>query len=299
MVIQAEGNRFFVLSPTSYSTESNVDVLSRKGPGGSTIERVLTWAPVGKDVVAFASVRTPKGEDDDVSNDGWSSGIVRFSLDAKRGKNSGFQFVGSKDLPINNTSRVYHRLGFSYIAALGNSAYVLLMENGAFGLWKNEEGNKLEPMEALNDENKWLPLSESLSTLASFRANEDSVSVMKAVEEASMPIGLYASIHEGEGFLYLLSRRPKDGKTQWLLSKIDPKQDQVVSTVVIRSRANHLFAIPGSQEGNWTFVEKGPLLGLKEQKVYGILTIPTTSMLKAFDRAAEKRDGGGLLDICK
>lgn len=282
LVVEVEPNVFFILD-RSYRFVRRVDPLAFPSRNG-TVDKVYTWGVAGADVVAFADLKDPSGQ--------WPSGIVRFSLDSEQ-SNRGIEFHEFGDI-----SRKFHRLGYSYVTAIGNTAYIVLMENG-FSLWRYEKGRGLEEMEVLR---ALYPLSEPAPALPSFRSRTDYVLLMRELEEISMPTGIYS--WRGSPYLYLLSRRPhpsRNGGTQWRLSQIDPNynngQGRIVGTVEIPSRANHLFAVPGPE--NWAFVEKGPVLGLTEQDVQSVLTISSPSLLRAFSRAAERLGGQSLVNACQ
>jgi hypothetical protein len=269
LVVQAEANRFFLLN-RAYGFQRSVDVVSRAAEDKSTIEKIFTWAPTKTDIIAFAEVKTPaqvgQGEQ-------WSSGVVRFPLDGR--PQGGFRFLAN--LSINDVSRKFHKLGYSFSAALGETGYIILMGDG-FRLYKSEKGQaELQEMKALGT---LFPPAKGVPILPAFVHPEDYPLLMKEVEKASMPAGLYG----WRGFLYVLSRQPQSGGTQWRLSKIDPVQDRILGTVILPSRANHLFAVPGSQ---WTFVEKGPALGQRDQQVRGTISLSSKAVDEAFSRATK------------
>jgi hypothetical protein len=245
---------------------------------GSTIEKVFDWALAGKDIVGFAEVKAP--------GDRWYAGPVRFSTEAT----SGFKLL--HNLPMDGASRQYHKLGYNYIANLGDTAYYLLMGNGIH-LWRHENGK--DPQD-LWDLEKSFPLWKSSPLLPSFVNPQDFREVMDKVEESSMPTGLYGWMDpvSKQKALYLVSRQRQNNETQWLLSKINPINGRVLGTSRINSTANHLFAVPGASR--WAMVEKGAVLGLQqEQEVKGIYTIPAEKVR----RSLEQRAGKGLLDICQ
>jgi hypothetical protein len=283
LVVQAEANRFLTLDP-EYAAEGNMNTLLKAGPNGSTIEKVFTWAPAKGDIVAFADVKAP--------GDRWGAGVVRFSTDLEA-TSHGFQLLN--DLSPQDASRKFHRLGFSYIAALGDTAYYLLMDNG-FHLWKSDPGKDAEDMKDLTES---FPSWKSSPQLPSYVMPEDFTSVMETIEGSAFPTGLYGwrDPVSGERSLYLLSRQPQNGVVQWLLSRIDPASGDVTGTVLIQSHANHLFAIPGPVM--WAFVEKGPALGLTEQEVGDILTIPAERVRSSLERSARGNGKQVPVDICK
>jgi hypothetical protein len=235
VVLQVGSSGFMNLGP-GLSFQGAVDAGERgRAADGATIQKLLTWAPAGHDILGVAEVEAPRGR--------WSTGVVRFSTHDSRE----LQFLA--DLSIRSPSREFHRLGYHYTDAIGATGYVLLMEDG-FRLYRSAPGSDgLVEMKALG--------SWDVPELPSFTQPEDYAAVMGVVEESTMPAGLYAWGRD----LYLLSRRPVGGSTEWRLSRIDPVRDRIAETTILPSRAHHLFAIPGKDK--WAFVEKGVARGLR------------------------------------
>jgi hypothetical protein len=285
MVVQADADRFLVVD-RGYAAVDNVSahlLAAQVGPGstlekGSTIEKVYTWAPAGTDIVAFADVKAP--------GERWATGIIRLSPDK-----GSFEFLNN--LPMDDVSRKYHRLGYGYITSLGDTAFYLLMGNGTH-LWRHEKGK--EP-EDLGDLERAFPLWKKFPLLLSYVDPRDFETIMGTVEKSAMPTGLYGwkDPTSGQEALYLVSRQFQNGKTEWLLTQIS-KSGRVGGTVFIRSDANHLFAIPGPSQ--WAIVEKGPATGLQQQTVESIYTIPAEKVKGSFERLAGQGSRGSL-DICQ
>jgi hypothetical protein len=277
VVVQLEGNRFIELD-RNYRFLRSVDALSLVGPNGATLEKIYDWSLAGRDIVAFADVKTPNK-----LGDRWSCGIVRFHLE----QSSRFKFL--KSLSTDDVSRKFHRMGYAYLAAIGGTAYVILMEPSVH-LLKNEEAQgNLKELVSLSADSNWL---RKVSVLPNFIQPGDYAPLMRAVEDSTLPAGIYS----WEGDLYLLSRSPLGVGTKWLLSKIDPVKEQILGTVEIPSHANHLFVVPGPQY--WAFVEKGPALGLKDQAVQGVLTIKSKDMATAFS-VRSQHGNAGLAGMCQ
>ena len=284
LVVQADASRFLLMDG-GYAKRGDVlaSLLAAQDGSGSTIDKIYTLALAGQDIVAFADVKTPGV----AGVDRWSTGIVRLYP----GKGS---FEVLHNLPRDDVSRKYHRLGYAYIAGLGDTAFYLLMGNGTH-LWRHEQGK--EP-EDLGDLERFFPLWKKSPALPSYVSAQDFVSVMETAEESSMPTGLYGwkDPASGQEALYLVSRQVQNGKTQWLLTKLLPKNGRSAGTVLIRSDANHLFAVPGPSQ--WAIVEKGPAVALQEQEVKNVFILPAEKVRRSFDRPAAQ-GGKGLSDICQ
>jgi hypothetical protein len=227
------------------------------------------WEPVGqRDIMGFGDVHGAKPDD----RRNWYSAFLRFPLDDP----SAFRVLRPLGLDDDETNLL--RLGFPYIAAIGDTGYILSMGN-KMALLKNEvNSDKLESLSALPPGLDYLP--SKLST--QFESWKDYVSTMAGVEKAKLPVGLYA----WNGSLYILSRAPDGKGTRWTLSSIDPVLDQYTGSVDLPIHANHVLVIPGPQA--WAFVEKGPVLGKGLQEVSRVLFVPTKRL-----QAPLSRNGAG------
>lgn len=279
LAMQVDADRFLVMD-RGYATLRNVNArqLPARDGSGAAIDKIFDWTLAGSDIVGFADVKAP--------GDRWFSGPVRFSMDAP----NDFQVLNN--LATDDTSRLYHKLANPYTASLGDTAYYLLMGNGIH-LWKHAKGG--EPVDLGDLEATFPAWTASSHSLPSFVNPQDASGLMQAVERSSMPTGLYAWVdpESNQKALYLASRQWQEAKTDWLLTKLDPKDGHVLGTTRIGSKANHLFFVPGADQ--WAVVEKGPLLGLREQEVKSIYTIPAAKVVKAFQHPKRTE----VLDICQ
>jgi len=289
LIVQADASQFFLFDSAD-RYERRFDISSR-AQDGSVIDRIYTWALTGKSLVALADIQTRRGQ-----GESWMTSLVRFPLDATA-SSSGFQTLPGSDLtpghaPLDQ-SRKFHRLGFSYIAGREDNeeAYILLMED-SFRLFRTskEQGKLTELPGALEP---LFPSTKPAPALPTYVRPEDFPLVMREVEKVAMPVGLYSWKKD----LYLLSRQPQGNSTQWLLSRIDLGRGRIVGTVLIPSRANHLFAVPGAEQ--WVFVEKGPALGLRDQKVRSTLSLSSRVLEAAFSRAVRLKGSQPSVDVCQ
>ncbi len=219
------------------------------------IDKISSWTPVGngKEIVAFADIQELTGRK------GWSNAFVRFPLDNPA------HFRPIQD-PHRDPSPIFYRLGYPYLTAVGDTAYILLLDSGV-GLYRNRKrSDLLEPVHSLER----LALASQLTPmLPSFGQKQDFAAVMRAVERSSMPAGLYA----WEGDLYVLWRARKGGATEWTLHRVDAESEQLVSSVTLPTLANHLTVVPGSSQ--WAFIEKGPVRAHRDQDVNSVLFVPS------------------------
>lgn len=225
---------------------------SQTGQAAGVIDKLYLWAPVNMDLLSYAAIQE--------GPESYWEGFVRFPA----ANPSQFQKLDARN---RDASRIYYRLGNPLVSSLGDTAYVLFLDGGSPGLYLNRKGSsELEPMDALDE----LYGSKSAPVLPSFVRPEDFPAVMRAVERSSMPVGLYG----WSGSLYVLSRSPGKGGTNWVMAKVDPVQDRIVASFRIPTHANHLTVIPGPKE--WAFLEKGPVRGHKDQDVNSVLFVPTS-----------------------
>lgn len=228
-----------------------------------SLDKLYLWAPVNTDLLTYASIKNVSSN----GTESWWEGFVRFPVQDPR------QF---RPLVARNreASRIFYRLGHPLISSLGDTGYVLLLDSRSPDLYRNPKGSdQLEPMNSLDllykDEKRATPL------LPSFMRPEDFPAVMRAVERSSMPVGLYGW---GDS-LYTLFRSPSGGGTKWVMAKIDPKAEGIVSLFDIPTWANHLTVVPGPKE--WAFIEKGPVRGHKDQDINSVLFVATSRIQTA------------------
>jgi hypothetical protein len=222
-----------------------------------SIGALWQWEPVGKkDIVAFTDVFRGTNRND-LSN--WGTAFVRFPLDNPKALTilSLGPLTGSKD-------KGAFRSGYTYMASLGDTAYILSMGKQRVALYKNEAGSS-----RLDDLSDLLPPSLGNPSLLDWRTGQGYVDLMKGIEEQSMPVGLYG----WNNSLYLLYRSPKDEGTRWELYNIDPARKNSTHSVELPIRANHVTVIPGPK--TWAFIEKGPVRAYGAQDISRALFIPS------------------------
>jgi len=261
----AEGS--LIVLNKKYIPLARVDIRAKSSDtttNGAAIGALSLWEPIGNNIFAFSTMAGPKKGD-------YSLGIISFPLTQPQA------FTSFRSMKYTESLSLFYRLGHPYLASLDGIGYVLLMENKMSIL--RARGGKLEDIGAF-------PAQLSLSPqLPSFESKDDLPWVMKAVENSTMPTGLYGWEHS----LYVLWRKPEGAKTQWFLTEIDPDEERVVRTVSIKTTsANHLTVVPGPDA--WAFIEKGPVRAWGTQSIKSILLVPVERVRSAFR-------GGG--DLCQ
>jgi hypothetical protein len=243
----------------TYALES-----SSRNAKGERFAGMFQWEPVGRDVVTASDIQGP-GENQ------WMGGIVRFPRDRPT------EFKPLASFGRHDAERDFYRLGYPYIAALGNTAYVLRMTNVP-GLFEDRPDNGAktdylvavaDPLPDLNNSN-----SQLNPQLPSYRTREDFVTLMAAVERSTMPAGLYG----WQGHLYVLSRSPDgSGGSAWKLLKLKVESREPhavpIAAATLPTKAHHLTVIPGPRF--WAFVEKGRVVKYGVQDIETILFVPS------------------------
>jgi hypothetical protein len=246
--IEITGNRVLTLDQ-SYHVRGKQAVEGTGVKNGIGLHGMFLWQPVGSDLITLSDLQTPDQR--------WQSAFVRFPL----GDPSKFEIL--HQVSFMDPSKVFYRLGYPYTASLGEDGYILLMENN-MGIYRSRKGvNGLEPLSAFPEGVGQSPI------LPAFITQEDFPPVMRKVEKSKMPAGLYG----WDRFLYMLVREPARDGTRWTIFKIDPRQDRIVDSTRIPTRANHLTIIPGP--ASWAVLEKGPVEGFGRQRIENVLFVPS------------------------
>lgn len=235
------------------------DLKSESKRGGESLEGIFQWDLAGNEAVVFADIER-KGSS---APEQWRSGFFRMPLD----KPSAFRSL--YEISPQDPTRLFYRLGNPLIASLGETSYILLMEERPRIYRSRKGGVPLEPLEAF-------PAGlEERPTLPSWKNLEDYTRLMRAVERSTMPVALFG----WEGHLYIVGRHAEEGdEVRWTLTKIDPRADKVVWTtgVPLPPTARHVTVVPGPQQ--WAWIEKGVVRGLFNQDVDRILFLPAPKL---------------------
>jgi hypothetical protein len=238
--------------------------------GNLQIVMLHNWTVTGdgKEVVGYADLSIDDPMTAPIAKR--RNGFVRFALD----DSNSFQIMDESPFP--GDQRTMMRLTYPFVASLGSTAYAINQDGNHLDL--RQLGGKGEPlfrpMPVYPEELQ----GELAPMLPSFVSAEEYVRTMKAAEAATMPVGLYV----WDDALFILSRTSKDGRRQWLLSRIDPRADNgrgaLLWTVPVPlpASARHAMAIPGERQ--WAFLAKGSVLGVQNQITDRILFVNSKSL---------------------
>jgi hypothetical protein len=249
-LVLEDGNRFQPLDARLKPLETQ-DLRAKSAGTLGAIDGLWQSQIVGNDVVAFADIN--------VAPSRWNVAFIRFPVD-----NPGaFRILGKSLKTTDRERTIFFRTGYPGIAAIGDTAYILSLTGGTI-LYKNEAGSV--ELKSLPDF-PWKPSPD----LTEFIAPADYPKLMHSMEEATMPVGLYAQ----DRSLYLLSRKPAEKTglpSSWSLTSIDTVTGRPTGTRELPFQANHVTVIPGPK--TWAFVEKGPVEAYGVQGSSKIYLIP-------------------------
>ncbi len=230
----------------------DITVTSKKPVKRDQVKSLWNWTVAGDDIVACSDIEK--------ADHSWVTGIVRFPMK----DSTHFQPLETSD--YQNMEWVFCRLGFPYFASIGGNAYVLLFR-GQPGIYESSPGAKtLRRLDYAPKILQPVQLPEFSSRL------EFAAATMRAVEETSMPVGIYG----WQGSLYVLYRQFDHEATKWVLHQVDPKSGKLLGRSDIEVDATHLMLIPG--EKHWALVQKGPALRLGEERTEAIRVIDVSAI---------------------
>jgi hypothetical protein len=286
LMFELSGHRLQTLdreySPVAATTleKPSRGLLPETQGASSRIASLMDWQPVGNgDIVSFSDVALPAREAG--VHPAWRVAFLRFPI-AEPWR---FTILGDA-MPFDASSnpppcpsqcspgdalRLYYRLGHEYIAALGDSAFILRMDQ--LKIYR-QTGNTIEPL-PVNFAAVTQPEVSEPPALPRFWAPEDYAAVMAKVERSTMPTGLYGWNH----FLFVTTRIFDHRSTRWTVTKIDPDTNRILGTYVIPTAAHHLTIAPGPRR--WAFIEKGPVKSWNDrQDIRSILFVSAAKFAK-------------------
>ncbi len=160
-------------------------------------------------------------------------------------------------LPVDDPTRNFYLRTPSYLTALEDVGYVLLLDEEPVLAEVRLGHNGFQRLGPLPEDFRLRPNLEKLPTWKPRKAT----AVYQILESSKMPIGLYG----WEGYLYLLAKEAMtdDGDTTWWLIKLDPRKNgREIGRYRLPTKAAHLTLVPGEEV--WTALEIGPVQGIGE-----------------------------------
>jgi hypothetical protein len=251
------GDRFITLDKDFVPmTRRALNKEATRGP--LSVEKIYIWDLARNgDIIAYADVmeKTRRSEE-------WTSGFLRIAASNPKD----FKFL-SPPTSYLVPERTFYKLGMPFITSVGETIYVLRMENN-ITLYRGRKGDtELQPLSVA------IPDAGLSPILPSFSRADQMPAVMHAVEQSTMPVGIYG----WNDHLYVVSRRfQQDRSTAWSVSKIDPNSERVVASTLLPVQAQHLTVIPGDRY--WAILEKGSVTAFGEQEIKQITFIDSSRM---------------------
>jgi len=147
--------------------------------------------------------------------------------------------------------------GMFYVRMIGEEASIVRVKDNATG------ERALERLSAFPEQYSKVPKLKTENVGPSSTAAR-----YAEIEKSTMAVGLF-----GQGkFLYLLTRRPEAGATEWSLFQIDPKKPKAIGEVRLPTSAHHLSVVPGPDY--WYLIERGEVKGWGDQQIDTVVRIP-------------------------
>jgi tetratricopeptide (TPR) repeat protein len=227
---------------------------------GRTIARakvmsVVQWAPLGeRSILAIANL---------LGNDGmWRSAIVRVT-----GRDEQVDVVHTID--VAGPGSDLYRVGIPALAASGNVAYFLALEEDPISLYEVHPGAPARRLSRLPA----LP-GGFRAQLHREMTRERTADLFRLLATTSLTAGLFT---QGEG-LFLLNRLVAGGpgRVHWELVRLDPRDGRALGRASLPSAAPHLTVAPGDRW--WAFFEKGPVEGFGRQAVRSMLLVSSQAL---------------------
>jgi hypothetical protein len=233
----------------SFVPKLQTDVRAATLNGPQQVDSMFMSQATESDLLTFSDFQGPLG---------WRSAFLRTAL-----KNAAEVRVLGSDMTKEDPSRAFYQLGNQYIAALGETGYILRMDP-EMSIVRNDSGSDaLVPLEAFP------PGSRQLAPLPHIHSFKDANAIFGKVEQMTMPVGLFG----WKDYLYVVSHNPRDAAASWRITKIDPLQDKVIGYSSIPAIAAHLTIIPGPI--NWSFVERAHVKAFGDAPASTMLNVPS------------------------
>lgn len=240
---------------------SSLITLKDSSMKNQSLGAIYDWVPIGKGVLAFGDIYHETSKT-------WMSAFVYFEPN-----NKGYSFLGmgtqSRDRYF---ERNFYVLNLYYIAALGDTGYILNMHEKpdiiVVTLETDKPNIKHEQLKDLPEELGIIPNYEYSDEYGGTKATN----FYRLIEASALPIGLYSW---GDS-LYLLTKSEMDAnwETEWTLHELDPTNGEIRGSNILHTRSPNLLIVPG--ERYWAFIQKSQVQGI------GALRIPymeTSSMI--------------------
>jgi hypothetical protein len=220
-------------------------------PSG-TVRALFDWAASEDRIFTAGDVLLPNGS--------WKRGLLSMPV------SDATIYHMVREIPVSSRQEFDHYLmGYQLVAALGGQGYFLTFSDPP-AILEIDSANSVRILSSFPGGFETLPALPLHGGFASAEIR------YRAYESARLPVGLYG----WGGRLYVLTRAPASASgppgTRWSLTKIDPRTDRIVGSVVLPTRAAHLSLVPGPE--SWAVLEKGRVERYGVQPIPSLLLIP-------------------------
>jgi hypothetical protein len=229
----------FVWLDGRFSTQRTLDVKAETSDKPTKITSVFGWTSNGDNLLTVSDFEQGGTAKSSLLKISYHSPLVAEPIEA----------VGSK-------ARRFFLLGYPLLANADNKGYMLMLEDTAKIL---EVGLGVRELHSFPSEYRTVP---DLPT------PKNAAEAFAPIERATMAISLIG----WRDMLYLITRKPLgEGRTQWTMWPIQPREDRMLAGKVLPTQAAHILVVPGPKK--WAILEKGPVLANGTQDISSVLLI--------------------------
>lgn len=220
-------------------------------------ELIDTHSPVGAFTV-YADAQSVLAIGRDQSTGTKRIGLFRIPFDGIKKTRLLYEFPGDGEAALD----AYRTFLGTFVTSIGGRAAMLLMERWPHVVVEEEDG-----MRVLEQTSKSLPSCGLCGPAMDWQHYDEYVGLLKEISVGTMPRGLVG----WGGDLYVVVRRPWENG-DWRLLRVDPVKDEILGEVLVPSRAEVLFVLPGHEQ--WAFIEVGRIPGFPVMDDMTILLTP-------------------------
>lgn len=246
-LLQIASSPNFIRTDSHFRSSTVESLASGMGNDGA----IYGWTFMEDGFLAFGDIN---------SKDGWKKGrLLRIT------HNSPPAVEDLRQVDQGGPARHFFLMGYPLIAKTESNVYALIMERKKPYILEVGFGVR---------ELKVFPRDFSTTpTLAAGGKTEDAHKIYTELENKTTATGLIG----WNNYLYLLTRKPmSNGKTEWMAWKINPCQDQVISSFKLPTQTEHI--VISTNPSLWAILEKGPVVGFGKQEVKSLLLIDPASL---------------------
>jgi hypothetical protein len=222
--------------------------------GGLRVGSMYQWKVAGSSLVAYGALL------DDKNNT--RTGFFRVPL-------GGTQHVPQMLTPLADSD--FYVVGNKYIAVVGTTAYYIAMDKTPVIYKVSAEGGAPEKLAAFPEK-----FPEEFRERPDFKTRltgpKNAPAHFAELETFTVVAGLYSQ----DNMLYVLTRQPVSGQTEWYLYQIDLATGGVISHHRLPTSANHLTI--AASKTKWFLIQRGPVLELQKQAINDMVVVDDSAI---------------------